>query len=62
MEKQMRRIVEECYYDLAECGDLCAESLADFVGDRMSDESAEYRALPYAQRRAITLQVARDYI
>ena len=37
MEKQMRRIVEECYSDLAECGDLCAESLADFVGDRMSD-------------------------
>ena len=62
MEQQMRRIVEECYSDLAECGDLCAESLADFVGDRMHDESAEYRALPYAQRRAITLQVARDYI
>ena len=62
MEKQMRRIVEECYSDLAECGDLCAESLADFVGDRMHDESAEYRAMPYAERRKITLQVARDYI
>ena len=62
MEQQMRRIVEECYYDLAQCGDLSAESLADFVGDRMHDESAEYSALPYAQRRAMTLQVARDYI
>ena len=62
MEQQMRRIVEECYYDLAQCGDLSAESLADFVGDRMSDSSEEYRALPYDQRRAMTLQIARDYI
>ena len=66
MENQMRQIVQECYMDLesacAECGEsLDAESLADFIGDRMCDESPEYRAMPWEQRRALTLKIARDY-
>lgn len=66
MENQMRQIVQDCYMDLeaacAECGEaLDAESLADFIGDRMCDESAEYRAMPWEQRRALTLKIARDY-
>ena len=66
MEQVMRRFVEECFYDLqaacAECGEeLDAEGLADFLGDRMHDESAEYRAMPWEQRRAMTLRVAQQY-
>ena len=66
MEQQMRRIVEECYTDLAEsCAqfgeELDAESLADFLGDRMHDDSAEYRAMPWEQRRALTLKIAKQY-
>jgi len=62
----MRNIIEEVYSDLeaacAEMGEtLDAESLADCVGDRMCDTSAEYRAMPYAQRRAIVLKIARLY-
>jgi hypothetical protein len=67
MEQRMRQLVEECFYDLeqacAEAGEpLCAEGLADFLGDRMHDESAEYRALPWEQRRAKALKVARNYV
>ena len=66
MEQRMREIVQEVYYDLLEavgaCGEeLDAETLADTIGDRMHDESAEYRAMPYDQRRAITLRVAQQY-
>ena len=66
MEHRMREIVQEVYMDLeaacAEFGEsLDAESLADTIGDRMHDESAEYRAMPYAQRRALTLKVAQQY-
>ncbi len=67
MEKRMREIVAEVFYDLeaacAEVGEsLDAESLADTIGDRMHDESAEYRATPWAQRRAMTLKVAQLYV
>ena len=66
MEQRMREIVAEVYYDLeaavAEVGEeLDAETLADTLGDRMFDESEEYRALPYAERRAMTLRVAQLY-
>ena len=66
MEQQMRQIVQEVFPDLeaalAECGEtLDAESLADTIGDRMCDRSAEYRAMPWEQRRAITLRIAREY-
>ena len=63
MEQQMREIVADVYWDLQEaCGeDLDAESLADCIGDRMHDLSAEYRAMPYAERRAMTLRVAGEY-
>lgn len=67
MEQKMREIVQEVFYDLqaacAECGeDLDAESLADTIGDRMHDLNAEYRSLPYKQRREMTLRVAREYV
>lgn len=66
MEQMMREIVQEVYYDLLEavgaCGEeLDAETLADTIGDRMYDQSEEYRAMPWEDRRAITLRVARDY-
>ena len=66
MEQRMREIVAEVYYDLemacAECGEeLDAESLADTIGDRMFDESAKYRSMPWAERRAMTLRVAQLY-
>ena len=67
MEQLMRRIVNEVFYDLqqasAECGEeLCAEGLADYLGDRMHDESAEYRSMPYPKRRAVALRVAQEYV
>ena len=66
MKQRMHELVQECFMDLEEacqsCGEsLDAESLADFLGDRMYDESAEYRAMSYAQRREITLKVAQNY-
>ena len=66
MEQRMREIVQEVFFDLeaacAECGEtLDAESLADTIGDRMADESQEYRAMPWEQRRAMTLRVAQQY-
>ena len=67
MEQMMRRFVQECFYDLQAacegCGEeLDAEGLADFLGDRMHDESAEYRAMPYEQRHALALKVAKQYV
>lgn len=66
MEHRMREIVQEVYYDLLEavgaCGEeLDAETLADTIGDRMHDESPEYRSMPWEQRRALTLNIARQY-
>lgn len=66
MEQQMRQIVNDVFYDLqaacAECGEeLDAESLADTIGDRMHDESEEYRSMPWEQRRALTLKIAKEY-
>ena len=63
MEQRMREIVQEVYYDLVEaCGEeLDAETLADTIGDRMCDESLEYRSMPYEERRAITLRIAQQY-
>ncbi len=66
MEQQIRQIINDVYWDLeatmVECGEtLDAEGLADCVGDRMHDNCAEYRAMPYAQRRAMTLRIAQQY-
>ncbi len=66
MKQQIRNIIQEIYMDLeaacAECGEqLDAESLADAVGDRMCDESADYRAMPYAQRRNLVLTICQQY-
>ena len=67
MEQQIRQIINDIYSDLeaavAECGEtLCAESLADSVGDRMYDYSEEYRNTPWAVRRAMTMQIASEYV
>ena len=64
MEQEIRQIINDVFYDLQEaCGDsLDAETLADTVGDRMHDTSEEYRAMPYAQRRALTLKIAGSYV
>jgi hypothetical protein len=67
MEQQIRRIINEVHYDLeqacAEAGEpLCAESLADYICDRMHDESAEYRAMPYAKRRAFAVRICKEYV
>lgn len=66
MEQQMREIVQEVYYDLLEAvgavgEELDAETLADTIGDRMFDCSTEYRNMPYEERRALTLKVAKLY-
>ena len=67
MEQKIRSIINDVFNDLAEACEfggepLCAEGLADCVGDRMYDESEEYRAMPYAQRRALTLKIAGAYV
>ena len=66
MEQRIREIIAEVYSDLVKaCAyvkeELDAESLADVVGDRMYDESEEYRNMPYAESRAMTLRVAELY-
>lgn len=66
MDKKIRAIIQEVFSDLeaacAEVGEtLDAESLADAVGDRMSDISAEYRAMPYAARRKMVLEICQEY-
>ena len=67
MEQQIRSIINDVFYDLEEACEfggepLCAEGLADCVSDRMHDKSAEYRAMPYAQRRALTLKIAKSFV
>jgi len=66
MEQQIRSIIEEVFSDVeqvcAEMGeDLDAQSLADSVCDRMHDLSAEYRAMPWADRRALVLGICSQY-
>ena len=67
MENQIRQYINDVFYDLeqacAESGEsLCAEGLADAVGDHMYDVSAEYRAMPYDQRRAMTIRITQQYV
>lgn len=68
MEKLMHKYVNDVFHDLeqacAECGEpLCAEGLADAIGDHMHDISAEYRAIPtYEERHARALKVAKQYV
>jgi len=67
MQAKIRQIIADIHCDLfaacAEVGEtLDAEGLADAVGDRMHDESEEYRNMPYEQRRAIVLRIAREYV
>ena len=67
MEQDMRQIINDVFYDLEEAcaqgGDsLDAEILADVLGDRMYDMSEEYRNTPWELRRAMTLQIAREYV
>ena len=64
MEQEIRQIINDVFYDLQEAcgGSVDAESLADTVGDRMHDTSEEYRAMPYAQRRALTLKIAKLFV
>ena len=67
MKQKMHAYVHEVFHDLeaasAECGEtLCAEGLADAIGDHMHDTSDEYRALPYEERHALALSVARQYV
>lgn len=67
IDQHMHRIVAEVFYDLqqasADCGEpLCAQGLADYLGDRAHDELPAYRALPYAERSALALRVAQEYL
>ena len=67
MEQEIRQVINEVFYDLEaacnDCGEtLCAEGLADSVGDQMYDRNEEYRAMPYEQRRALTLKISKLYV
>ena len=67
MEQMMRQLVNDVFYDLEmacdEAGEtLDAEILADTLGDRMYDMSEEYRNTPWEKRRAMTLQIAQEYV
>lgn len=67
MQDQIHGFINEMFYDLQACcreaGErLCSEGLADAVCDRMHDENAEYRAMPYNQRRAMVLKICRQYV
>lgn len=66
MKDQIRRIINEITPDLeqacSEIGGLDAGSLADAVGDRMFDDCEEYRNMPYPERRAIVLEVCKEYV
>ena len=67
MEQMMRQLINDIYRDLEdaiECtGEkLDAETLADVLGDRMYDYSEEYRNTPWAVRRAMTMQIASEYV
>ena len=67
MEPLMRQLINDVFYDLEDAiagtGEkLDAEILADVLGDRMYDMSEEYRNTPWAKRRAMTLQIAGEYV
>jgi hypothetical protein len=67
MEQMMRQLINDVFYDLEDAiagtGEkLDAETLADVLGDRMYDNSEEYRNTPWAVRRAMTLQIASEYV
>ena len=67
MEQLMRQLINDVFYDLEEaCREggetLDAEILADVLGDRMYDMSEEYRNTPWEVRRAMTLQIAGEYV
>jgi hypothetical protein len=67
MEQMMRQLINDVFYDLEDAisatGDkLDAEILADVLGDRMYDMSEEYRNTPWEKRRAMTLQIAQQYV
>lgn len=67
MDQEIRAIINEVFDDLkqacAEVGEpFDAEVLADTVGDRMCDTNPEYRATPYAQRRANVLNICKEYV
>jgi len=67
MEQMMRQLINDVFYDLEDAiagtGEkLDAEILADVLGDRMYDHSEEYRNTPWPVRRAMTLQIASEYV
>jgi len=67
METLMRQLINDVFYDLEEAcaagGEkMDAEILADVLGDRMYDMSEEYRNTPWEKRRAMTLQIAGEYV
>lgn len=67
MEQMMRQLINDVFYDLEDAiagtGEkLDAEILADVLGDRMYDNSEEYRNTPWNIRRAMTLQIASEYV
>lgn len=66
IQQEAARIINEVAADLADslaqCGEtLDAQGLADCVSDRLHDISEEYRSMPTAQRRAVVLEVCRQY-
>jgi len=67
MEQMMRQLINDVFYDLEDAiagtgEELDAEILADVLGDRMCDMSEEYRNTPWPKRRAMCLQIAREYV
>jgi hypothetical protein len=67
MNQQVHSIINEVFSDLeqafADVGALMdAEDLADTVCDRMYDESAEYRSMPYEVRRAHVVNICKQYV
>ncbi len=67
MEQMMRQLINDVFYDLEDAiagtGEkLDAEILADVLGDRMYDHSEEYRNTPWTVRRAMTMQIASEYV
>lgn len=67
MNRQIHSIINEVYSDLEQAfsvinATMDAEDLADTVCDRMYDESAEYRDLPYEVRRARVVKICKEYV
>jgi hypothetical protein len=63
----MRQLINDVFYDLEDAiagtGEkLDAEILADVLGDRMYDNSEEYRNTPWPVRRAMVMQIASEYV